>query len=170
MKKTVTILLLALGSMLTASAQDGCQSCDRLVVEARFGAVTKDNGVSPVVGQVRLGYKVLPRVGAFAHFEGAFGHHEGSRGTGTYMATNSIGGGLAYRLTDLDGITFDIHGLVGTTVGGYTWKHTLYEGGITMGFSGRWSPTFGIGFRVMDSRTKGISTHQGLVATLGFRL
>ncbi len=179
MKKGI-ILALFLACTLSSIAQQQsdelCTAYDRIVLDARLTTGPESGNISPQTISLRLGYKPLPRLGVYANFEGTLGLCNDVKGFGSYYGSNSIGGGLSYRFVEQRDAfmplfrTVEVHAAFGTTVGSRAWKYTLYEAGVS---AAPWrinAPLFGIGYRVLDSRSTAVKTHRGLFISLGFRL
>lgn len=181
MKRILVSILLTGALCVPAVAQQASDDCDflrsHLLVDARYGvSLAESGGLTPHTISVSLGWKPVSKLGIYGKFDGTIGLGDDVRGYGQYYQSNSIGGGVTFQIAGsqssfLPGLrTLDIHAACGTTVGNCAWKYTLYEAGLTFGIWNNNSPTFGIGYRLMDSRTDGIADHKGLFVSIGFRM
>lgn len=180
MKRTLVSILLAGALCAPAAAQqtsDGSNLRSHLFVDACYAvSLAESGGLTPHTMSVRMGWKPMAQLGIYGKFDGTLGLGEDTRGYGSYYQSNSIGGGVTFQIAGsrssfLPGLrTLDIHASCGTTVGNRAWKYTLYEAGVTFGIWNNNSPTFGIGYRLFDSRTEGIADHKGLFVSVGFRM
>lgn len=175
MRKRILIFIMMCWATFSYS-QESISFFDRLIVDGRLTAFAKQHEMSPLGLQIRWGYMVTGRLGAFASLEAINGFGNSEKGVGTYHASNSLGGGVMYRLVDsetgfLPGFrTLDVHASCGTTLGNLAWKYTMYDVGLSIGLKKHNTPTLGLGYRVMDSRNNHVKSFNGLYVFLGFRL
>ncbi len=157
-----------------ATPQLADQFANRLFLDYRLVASPEYHDMSPLGLNVRLGYKVLPQLSLYTSFEGTLGLVEQRNSMGTYYGSNNLGGGLNVNLLKPGKSwalfkTMDLHATVGTTVGHNDWKYTLYEGGLTFSAGRRSCMTYGLGYRVLHSRTDVLGDHRGVYFTIGYR-
>jgi hypothetical protein len=86
----------------------------------------------------------------------------------TYTRTPNLGGGLGYRFAPTDDLVFELRSLVAASVDNKDWKQTVYDTKVLFGLSRCiFRPTFGLGYRHIESHTTGIDNYNGLYASIG---
>lgn len=99
----------------------------------------------------------------------------------TYHKTNvALGGGLAYRVwtnKSNNGLfagrdAVDVRAIFTTTTGKPDWKYNNYSIGLTLydRDNHKISPTLGIGYHYIKSRTQGISNQSNIYLEIGLRI
>jgi hypothetical protein len=175
------ILMLSIAWSMAVMSQERTNACSyfysHVLVDMGYSTSAAENGgMRARILYAHIGWKPIEKLGVFASFEGTTGFGDDINGAGNYYRSNSIGGGVKYLLINEHGRflpkfnTLTLHVKCGSTIGNNAWKYTLYETGLTLNLRKRLSPTFGLGYRVLDSRTPGINNHKGLFATIGISL
>ena len=174
--KRAIILFVMVWVGAAAHSQNRSLFRERLIMDYGINTFVKFNEDTPIGLQARWGYHVTQRIGLFANMEGNLIHHHQGRGIGDYQASNNWGGGVTFRLKEakdgyLSGFkTIDVYAACGTTLGHYAWKYTLYDLGISIGLAKHFTPTLGLGYKIMDSRNDNVKSFNGFYVSLGFRL
>jgi len=153
-----------------------------LFFEYGVGYMPRQNGVTSYTPTIKVGYEVVKRLSAFYVFDGglALKKHDGHR----YGWSKSMGGGLAYRMfsfgkpdeiTKAEGCAFDVRAYVTSAYGNSDQKYTAYNlmlvnydyrgKGLTM----VGDAYFGVGYRYLDSHTRGVKNTHNFCLELGFR-
>ena len=174
--RKVLLWLLTICWATFSYGQENTSFLNHVIMDGRLTAFAKQNEMSPLGLQIRWGYMISERMGAFANIEAISGFGNSDHGVGTYHVSNSLGGGITFRLIDseagfLPGFrTLDLHALFGTTLGHIDWKYTLYDVGLSIGVKKHNTPTLGLGYRIMHSRNDLVESFNGPYVFLGFRL
>lgn len=96
----------------------------------------------------------------------------------SYFDTQSVGGGLGYRLFKLIGNkknerpnigSVDLRANVLTHVGDVDWKKTTYNIGFVLVFKNKLSPIISLGYRHNQSHTRGIPNTNSVYGEIGIR-
>ncbi len=144
------------------------------------GAVgARHRNVTPLFAGIDIGFEFVPRVFVFARAEALAGLHEADD-VRTYALSKSLGGGLGVRLlgrwqdayATSSSQSIDLRASVGSTYGSNDWNYMLYDANLTWynrGLLRGCSPTLGLGFRYMDSRTSGVRSYRNVYLAIGFR-
>lgn len=191
MRKHLLLLLLTLAGLplaaqetLPAAAAEPAsfrqQPLARRFSFAVSGAVgASHRNVTPLFAGIDIGFEFVPRVFVFARAEALAGLHEADD-VRTYAVSKTLGAGLGVRLLGKWQDTYatamkhalDLRASVGWTYGKNDWNYALYDANLTWycrGVLQGCSPTVGVGFRYMDSRTSGIRSYRNAYLTIGFR-
>lgn len=182
MKKTIFSLILIMQALIAHAQETSYNSAfhsqnllDRLKLEVTASAGTEYKGRSMQMFGANIGYEVIPRIYALAHFENVTGLHD-IDGIKTYTNTTNIGGGFGIKLFGCENISnrpsrdgsIDLYAMMAASVGSKDWKQTVYEAGLKWKIVKGISPTLSLSFRHTNSHTAGIPNHNGVFGTIGF--
>lgn len=144
------------------------------------GAVgASHRNVTPLFAGIDIGFEFVPRVFVFGRAEALAGLHEVDD-VRTYALSKSLGGGLGVRLlgrwqdayATSSTQALDLRASVSSTYGSNDWNYMLYDANLTWysrGLLRGCSPTLGLGFRYMDSRTSSVRSYRNVYLAIGFR-
>lgn len=175
LRKVLFVLPVLLFTALTVSAQSTSAAdksskafLDRLMLNIEFGAGATNKDATPISVGFQAGYKILPQLSVFASYDGNIRLYDNA-GVRRYDKAGVLGGGLEYRFAKFDNISLGIQGKIGTSVGNTTWKQNVYDIKLIMRMNTgkRSNVSFGLGYRHINSQTKGISDFNGLYGTIG---
>ncbi len=163
----VTILLLVF-SVVRLSAQN---FLDRTHFEVTAGAGIENKGIVPIDFSFKAHVEFVSISYLFVTVEDNISLYQHGD-IKTYYKGTSIGGGLGVKLLNgLESIhALDIRAKALGSVGSPAWKRTSYD--ISLAWyirSGRFSPIVELGYRFIDSRTRGISNCGNVFLSIGFR-
>lgn len=141
------------------------------------GVGLPQHDVTPFFYGVNAGYEFVPRLYVLGRLEVVTGLYE-KDGERTWSQAGNLGAGLGYRLLGAKpskrGVAdcLDLRVLAGASVGHATWKQTFYDAGLEWYCRGRRfsvTPTIGLGYRYVDSRTTGVRNYGSAYLSIGFR-
>lgn len=162
------IMLLLVLSTLRLNAQS---FVDRTHFEVMAGIGIENKGITPIDFSFKAHVEFVSVSYLFVTVEDnvSLYNHEDMK---TYYNGVSIGGGLGVKLLNsLECIhALDIRAKALSSVGCPTWERTSYD--ISLAWyirSGRFSPIVELGYRFIDSHTKGISNCGNAFLSIGFR-
>ncbi len=169
------------GAQCTAGKSETCTKpfTRKWYFGANVGAGLPQHDVTPVFGGVNVGYEFAPRLYAFARAEVNTGLYE-KDGERAWNSAGNLGAGLGFRLLGAKGCCgsrgvkdcLDLRAMAGSSIGHADWKQTFYDAGLEYYFRGRefgCTPTIGLGYRYVDSRTTGLRNYSSVYMTIGFR-
>lgn len=177
MKKIFIILPMLFAAMAAFGQQDNGVRANsffnHLMCRLEAGVTTNNKGFGQYTFSGKLGYEVLPRLSAFAMYEGQTGLYD-KDDVESITHSQVVGGGLNYLLWGAtgrngDNISLEVQALMGASVGNSDLSQTVYQAGVALRFgTGRIAPTLGLAFRHASMHTAGASNYNGLLATIGF--
>lgn len=169
------------GAQAQCSSNGGCaKTCaKKWQFAANAGVGLPQHDVTPVFAGVNLGYEFAPRVYAFARAEMNTGLYE-KDGDRTFNSAGNLGAGLGYRLLGGGKCSacrslkecLDVRVMAGSSIGHADWKQTFYDAGLEYYYRGSrffCTPTIGLGYRYVDSRTTGLRNYGSAYVSIGFR-
>lgn len=169
MKKFIyaTTLLLA----LTTVRMHAQTFMDRIHFEATAGTGIKNNGIKPLDFSFKSHVDIIPVSYVFITAEDNILLYK-DNGAKTYFSGASLGGGLGVKLLNC---TKSIHALDARvkalgSLGSPDWKRTTYDVSLAWYVKAyRFSPIAELGYRFLDSRTKGFDNYGNAYISLGLR-
>ena len=147
----------------------------RIMARIEAGAANENKGFSMYSFGAKLGYEVLPRLCAFALYEGQTGLYEKDGAEGI-CHSEIVGGGVGYSIYKASGqagdkVSIECRAMMGASVGNSDLSQTVYEAGVVVKLgTGTVTPTVGLAFRHTSMHTQGADNYNGLMATIGFGL
>lgn len=182
MKKTIFSLILVMQAMILHAQETSYKSAfysqtvlDRMKIDITASAGSENKGHRMTTFGANIGYELIPRVYALAHYENVTGLHD-IEGIKAYTTTTNVGGGFGIKLFVSENTgkspsrdnSIDLYGMMSASVGSTEWKQTVYEAGIKWRIVRGISPTLGLSFRHTNSHTAGMPNHNGIFGTIGF--
>lgn len=165
--KVVMSFLLAFYAMETHAQK----FAERLHFEFAAGTGLKSHGISPLDLSFKLNMDIVPITYIFATAEGNLSLFD-VNATKTYTQTQSLGGGVGIKL--LNGVKsnhaldFRVKGL--WCIGNTDWSRSSYDASLAWYMkSERFSPVVELGYRYIDSHSKGIDNYGNLYVSVGIR-
>lgn len=191
MRKCLLLLFLTLGALGLAAQERQTFSVStpasfreqplarRFSFAVNGGIGAPYRNTTPLFAGIDIGFECIPRLVVFGRAEALAGLHEVDDAR-TYAVSKTLGAGLGVRLLGKWQDTYatamkhalDLRASVGWTYGKNDWNYALYDANLTWycrGVLQGCSPTVGVGFRYMDSRTSGIRSYRNAYLTIGFR-
>ena len=170
----------ALGQEQEKEEQKELLDCN-VFIEAGIGYMPRQNKVTTYTPTIKVGYEFVKRLSVFYVFDGALSlsKHDGHQ----YDWAKGMGGGLSYRMfhlgkrdpvTEAERCAFDIRAYVTSTYGNSSPKYTAYNMMlVNYDYRGKdWAGSsvyLGLGYRYMDSHTRGVKNTHNFCLELGFR-
>lgn len=144
---------------------------DRTHFEFTAGAGIENKGITPIDFSFKAHVEFVSISYLFVAVEDNVSLYRNDN-VKTYYNGVSIGGGLGIKLlNNVKSIhALDIRAKALSSVGNPTWKRTSYD--ISLAWyirSGRFSPIVELGYRFLDSHTKGIDNCGNAFLSIGFR-
>ena len=182
MKKTIFSLILVMQAMILHAQETSYKSAfnsqsalDRMKIDITASAGSENKGHRMTTFGANIGYELIPRVYALAHYENVTGLHD-IEGIKAYTTTTNVGGGFGIKLFVSENTgkspsrdnSIDLYGMMAASVGSTEWKQTVYEAGIKWRIVRGISPTLSLSFRHTNSHTAGMPNHNGVFGTIGF--
>lgn len=159
------VTMVALAAFVSASAQEAGGSWqDNLVGRMEFGVGSQNKDVTPLAGDVQIGYKLLPRLAAFVDYEASVMLADAGGGK-TYGRTTNLGGGLGFTFCK----GMELRAKMAASVGHVDLKQTVYDVNVRL-FWADWkvSPYVSLGYRHVSSHTAGVDNYNGFFGSFGF--
>lgn len=169
MKKPYLIIVLLLA--LSAVKVHAQSFMDQIHFEVSAGAGVKNKGITPIDFSFKAHVEFVSISYLFVSAEDNISLYNND-GIKTYYKGASIGGGLGVKLLNsLESIhALDIRAKALSSVGNPTWERTSYDLSLAWYIrSGRFSPIVELGYRYVDSHTKGIDNCGNVFLSIGFR-
>lgn len=169
MRKNIYVtMLLLMFSIMTGHAQS---FMDRTHFEVTAGAGIENKGITPIDFSFKAHVEFVSISYLFVSVEDNVSLYRNDN-LKTYYNGVSVGGGLGVKLLNkLESIhALDIRAKALSSVGCPTWERTSYD--ISLAWyikSGRFSPIVELGYRFIDSHTKGINNCGNAFLSIGFR-
>ena len=169
MRKNIYVtMLLLMFSIMTGYAQS---FMDRTHFEVTAGAGIENKGITPIDFSFKAHVEFVSISYLFVSVEDNVSLYRNDN-LKTYYNGVSVGGGLGVKLLNkLESIhALDIRAKALSSVGCPTWERTSYD--ISLAWyikSGRFSPIVELGYRFIDSHTKGINNCGNAFLSIGFR-
>ena len=169
MRKNIYVtMLLLMFSIMTGHAQS---FMDRIHFEVTAGAGIENKGITPIDFSFKAHVEFVSISYLFVSVEDNVSLYRNDN-LKTYYNGVSVGGGLGVKLLNkLESIhALDIRAKALSSVGCPTWERTSYD--ISLAWyikSGRFSPIVELGYRFIDSHTKGINNCGNAFLSIGFR-
>lgn len=176
MRKFTTTLFIFLCA-LTAGAQSNSKGSSNFANRFSLEVATVGSSTSKDMNQIgfkaNIGYDIIPQLFVFAQIEGEKYLYK-SGDVKTHFSSNTLGGGLGTILFDTKDDkgsmgTIDARFAVGTTVGNPELKATTYDLSINWKILRGISPTLGLGYRHINTRTSGMPKMNVVYGTLGIK-
>lgn len=169
MKRAAFLTMLLL--VFTAVGLRAQTFMDRTHFEFMAGAGTESKGITPIDFSFKVHVEFVSISYLFVSAEDnvALYRHADIK---SYYNGVSLGGGLGVKLLNgLESIhALDVRAKVLSSVGSPDWKRTSYDLSLAWYIrSGRFSPIVELGYRYIDSSTKGISNCGHAFLSIGFR-
>lgn len=162
----ILFLLSGLFSCFDAAAES---FMDRVHFEITTGSGSKSKGLTPLDFAFKGCIDVIPVMYAFATVEENVSLYK-DNDIKTYYTGTSLGGGLGVKLLNSipDNPALDLRAKVLTSVGGTSWKRTTYDAALALYMKARRiSPLLELGYRHLDSRSKGFDNTSHFYASVG---
>ncbi len=169
MKKKI-ILLLSL-FVLPLSVTNAQTLEERTHFESSVGSGIRHNGITPIDLSFNLHADLLPFLYISIAVEDNISLSK-SDGAKTYSKGTSLGGGLGIKLLHRTESKYalDLRVKCLSSVGKQDWKRTTYAASAAWYLNAeRFSPVFELGYRFLDSRTKGIDNYGNAYLSFGLR-
>ena len=140
---------------------------DNALLEINFLGSTKQHNINNLSLQTNIGYYVFPNLNIHATWEGNIGLLD-KAGEKKYLRQSLLGGGLGYDIVKNNELgKFAVKAMCATTIGDSDWKQTIYNVGVQWKLKQRLSPTLGLGFRHVNSRTSSMPNMNVVYGTIG---
>jgi len=146
---------------------------ERVHFEASTGAGIENKGITPLDFSFKAHVDMLSRMYVFFSLENNLAHLNDNE-TKTYYKSNSLGGGVGVQLLGKNSTThaLDARMKVLTCVGNTDWKRTSFDACLTWYIKNNktmFSPVVELGYRFLNSRTKGINNYGNAYLSFGIR-
>lgn len=175
MRRVLFIFVLCLAAITTqAQAKLG------YFIEGNIQISPKQHGLTALADNLIAGIEPVENLRVMFDLSGMLGLYN-KEGVKTYYQTGvALGGGLGYRVwtnKKTNGLfagrdAVDVRAIFTTTAGKPDWKYNNYSIGLTLydRDSHKISPTLGIGYHYIKSRTPGISNQSNVYFEIGLRI
>lgn len=169
MKKFIfaTTLLLVLTTVKTHAQS----FMDRIHFEASAGIGAKNNGITPVDFSFKIHADVIPLAYVFVAVEDNLSLYK-ENGVKYYAKGVSLGGGLGVKLLNSTKTNhaLDVRVKALGSLGSPDWKRTTYDAALAWYLKDcKFSPMVELGYRFLDSRTKGFDNYGNAYISIGLR-
>lgn len=144
---------------------------DRLHFEISAGTGIKNNGLQPFDFSFKAHLDIISILYAFVTAEDNISLYK-DNGNKTYFNGTSLGGGLGVKLLNhlQSNHALDVRVKALGTLGSPDWKCTTYDAALAWYIkSDGFSPVVELGYRFLDSRTKGVPNYGNLFLSIGLR-
>lgn len=170
-------LFFAIMLLLAVSASNSkAQSFeDRLHFEASAGSGFESKNLKPLDLSVKISVDIIPSLYAYLTSEGNKTFYDDGT-VKTYFSGESIGGGVGLKFLNkvktIHALDLRIKAL--SSIGNADWKHTTLDASVAWYLRSdkvhSFSPVVEIGYRYIDSRTKGLDNTGNFYMSFGIRL
>lgn len=169
MKKLICAIMFLLFS--TAASVHAQAFKEMTFFELSAGSGVKHHGITPVDFSFKLHVDLLPFAYIFIAAEDNIALYKNDDAK-SYSNGCSMGGGLGFKL--LNGVkgkhALDVRVKSLSTLGSPDWKRNTYDASLAWYLkTEKFSPIVEIGYRYLDSRTKGIDNYGNAYLTIGLR-
>lgn len=172
MKKIVYAIMLLLA--MSAGKSEAQSFTDRLHFEASVGSSYERKDIKPLDTSLKIGVDIIPNLYAFLTCEGNKSLYE-KGDVRTYYSGESLGGGVGFKLLNsvktIHALDLRVKAL--GSIGGADWKRTTYDASVAWYLRNEkkhyFTPVVELGYRYIDSRSKGLDNMGNLYMTVGLR-
>lgn len=169
MKKLICAIMFLLS--LPAASVHAQTFKEMTFFELSAGSGVKHHGITPVDFSFKLHVDLLPFAYIFIAAEDNIALYKND-GAKSYSNGCSMGGGLGFKL--LNGVkgkhALDVRVKSLSTLGSPDWKRNTYDASLAWYLkTEKFSPIVELGYRYLDSRTKGIDNYGNAYLTIGLR-
>lgn len=144
---------------------------ERFYFETSASSGLKNNGITPIDFSFKFHVDVIPIAYIFISAEDNISLYKEDKAK-TYINGTSIGGGIGVKLLNrTKGIhALDVRFKSLSSVGGTDFKRTSYDASLAWYMKNhKFSPVVELGYRYLDSRTKGFDNYGNVYVSFGLR-